>query len=270
MNELSIKQMTISSIEVAEMLEIKHADLLKKLDGTKKSDGTTKQVGIIPVLTGGNFPVSDYFIEDSYKDNSGKTNKCYQFTKLGCDFIANKFTGEKGIIFTAKYVKRFNEMTKYIKEQSSNKAQLQVPFDEIVKSVGIVADSLNANDASRLLMYDKLFSSYGIATEFLPKYENNGSREIRPATELLKRIGANIKTAAFNQLLIKNGFLEERSRKSTKSDELRYFKALTEKGLQYGENLISPKNQKEVQPYYYSDSFEELYSLVAEKGGVLA
>ena len=35
---------------------------------------------------------------------------CYEVTKIGCDFLANKFTGEKGILFTAKYVKRFNEM----------------------------------------------------------------------------------------------------------------------------------------------------------------
>ncbi len=264
MNELSIKQMTISSIEVAEMLGVEHYKIIRKLEGAKE------RKGYIQVLADAQMGVSDYFIEDSYKDNSGKTNKCYQFTKLGCDFIANKFTGEKGIIFTAKYVKRFNEMTKYIKEQSSNKTQFQVPFDEVIKAVSVIAGDLKVNEASKLLMYEKTCNSYGVATEFLPKYENNGSREIRPATELLKRIGASIKTAAFNQLLIKNGLLEERTRKSTKSDELRYFKALTEKGLQYGENLISPKNQRETQPYYFADSFEELYSLVAEKGGVLA
>ncbi len=266
MNDLSIKQMTISSIEVAEMLEVKHADLLKKLEGTKKANGTTKQVGIIPVLTEGNFPVSDYFIEDSYKDNSGKANKCYQFTKLGCDFIANKFTGEKGIIFTAKYVKRFNEMTEYIKAQSTNKTQLQVSFDEIVKAVGIVANSLNANDASRLLMYDKLFSSYGIATEFLPKYENNGSREMKPATELLRQIGANISTVAFNKMLVEQGYLEIKSRKSTTAKSgIKFYKVLSKKGLQYGENLVHEKNQREAQPYYYADTFQKLYNIVTER-----
>ena len=99
---------TIDSREVAEMLEMKYYEFLKKLEGN------TKQVGIIPTLTKGNFPVSDYFIETTYKDNSGKTNKSYLFTKMGCEFIANKFTGEKGILFTAKYVKRFNEMQQVI------------------------------------------------------------------------------------------------------------------------------------------------------------
>ncbi len=83
---------------------IRHSDLLIKLDGSKKVKG------IVPVLTERNFPLSDYFIESSYIDGSGKTNKCYDCTKMGCEFLANKFTGEKGIIFTAKYVKRFNEL----------------------------------------------------------------------------------------------------------------------------------------------------------------
>ncbi len=59
--------------------------------------------------------VSDYFILSTYQDASGKENKCYLVTKLGCDFLANKFTGEKGILFTAKYVKRFDEMEQAIK-----------------------------------------------------------------------------------------------------------------------------------------------------------
>lgn len=109
------KEKTISSLEVAEMFETEHKEILRKLEGSTKSDGTTKQVGIIPTLTKGNFPLSDYFILSSYKDASGKQNKCYKVTKLGCDFLANKFTGEKGILFTAKYVKRFHEMEEQLK-----------------------------------------------------------------------------------------------------------------------------------------------------------
>lgn len=101
---------TITTVEVAEMMEVEHKEILKKLEGTRKPDGSVKQIGIIPVLTRGDFPLSDYFALSTYKDSSGKENKCYNVTRLGCDFLANKFTGEKGILFTAKYVKRFNEM----------------------------------------------------------------------------------------------------------------------------------------------------------------
>ena len=127
MNELiKNNKTTISSMDVAEMLGIKHVEILKKLDGTTKPDGKVKQVRIIPTLTKGNFPLSDYFILSSYKDNSGKENKCYLVTKLGCDFLANKFTGEKGILFTAKYVKRFDEMEQAVK----NKYKLPTTYKE--------------------------------------------------------------------------------------------------------------------------------------------
>ena len=106
MNELIEKQNkpTISSLEVSEMMGINHKEMLRKLEGGKD------RKGYVSVLTEHQMAPSDYFIEDAYRDESGKLNKCYQFTKMGCEFIANKFTGEKGILFTAKYVKRFNEM----------------------------------------------------------------------------------------------------------------------------------------------------------------
>lgn len=113
MNQLqTFDRPTINSVEVAGMIGIKHYQLLEKLEGTK----TIK--GIIPTLTDHNFMVSEYFNESSYKDATGKTNKCYDLTKMGCEFIANKFTGEKGILFTAMYVKRFNEMERNANQPS--------------------------------------------------------------------------------------------------------------------------------------------------------
>lgn len=104
------KKQTITTLEIADMMGIPHYEILRKLEGTTNAHGSVKQIGIIPVLTGEKIPVSDYFSLSSYRDASGKENRCYEVTKLGCDFLANKFTGEKGIIFTALYVKRFNEM----------------------------------------------------------------------------------------------------------------------------------------------------------------
>ena len=59
MNNLINKKeiQTITSLEVAEMLGIKHYQVLEKLEGTKNIKG------IIPTLTHHNFMVSDYFIE---------------------------------------------------------------------------------------------------------------------------------------------------------------------------------------------------------------
>lgn len=116
--EKTDKVQTITTLEIAEMMETPHYEILRKLEGTTNADGSTKQIGIIPVLTDGKIPVSDYFSVSAYKDASGKENRCYNVTKIGCDFLANKFTGEKGILFTARYVKRFDEMEKQIKNNT--------------------------------------------------------------------------------------------------------------------------------------------------------
>ena len=89
--------------------------------------------------------LSDYFIPSVYKDNSGKKNKCYLVTKLGCDFLANKFMGEKGVIFTAKYVKRFNEMEQTIQNQyklpvTYKEALLQL-IEQVEKNEKLLADN---------------------------------------------------------------------------------------------------------------------------------
>lgn len=95
----------IPSYEVAKMMEVEHAKVLRMIEGDKT------HIGIIPTLRKAQLGVSEYFIESTYKvENNNKIYKCYECTKLGCDMLANKITGEKGILFTAKYVKRFNEM----------------------------------------------------------------------------------------------------------------------------------------------------------------
>ena len=60
--------------------------------------------------------VTDYFIKSSYRTEQNKELPCYEVTKLGCDFLANKSTGEKGVLFTARYVKRFYEMEHQVKQ----------------------------------------------------------------------------------------------------------------------------------------------------------
>ena len=102
--------LTIDSREVAEMLGREYYELLKEIEGRK--DG--KNVGIIPTLEKGNFHVSNYFIESSYKSGT-RDYKCYLVTKMGCELIANKQQGEKGILFTAGYVEKFNSMEQRIK-----------------------------------------------------------------------------------------------------------------------------------------------------------
>lgn len=105
----SLGKTTITTLEVAEMMEVEHWDLLRKLDGRTKKDGSHSK-GYIEILNDNHLAVVDYFIKSSYLDAKGEERPCYEVTKLGCDFLANKSTGEKGVLFTARYVKKFYEM----------------------------------------------------------------------------------------------------------------------------------------------------------------
>ena len=103
---------TIDSREAAEMMEIEHSKLLRMLEGDKT------HIGIIPVLRKAQLGLSKYFVESTYKSGT-REYKCYLCTKMGCEMLANKLTGEKGILFTAKYVDKFNEMENKLKEQEN-------------------------------------------------------------------------------------------------------------------------------------------------------
>lgn len=141
-NEGQVVQ-TIPSYEVAEMMDREHWKVLRMLIGT------TKDIGIIPTLANNEIVVSDYFIESMYKDASGKSNKCYECTKLGCDLLANKMTGEKGILFTARYVKRFNEMVENPLANASKELQAIFMIDRkqqvIEKRVGAIEEKMTVD-----------------------------------------------------------------------------------------------------------------------------
>lgn len=132
-----------------------------------------------------------------------------------------------------------------------------IPLKEQVESLQAVADMLRMNDASKLLMLEGFYKGYNIPTGFLPKYELNGSRQMKAATTLLKECRYAISAVRFNKMLVDQGYLEEKTRPSSKGKEAK-FKSLTDKGLKYGENAVSPHNQKETQPLYYEDVFQEL------------
>lgn len=255
-NELTVFEengnLFTDSREVADMIETRHSDLLEKI------------VGYIKHLADGDFRSLDYFIPSTYVDMQGKGRPCYQCTKKGCDMIANKLQGKKGVIFTAKYIEAFDKMAEFI--QKGIEYNHQVSFREQVECVGVVADILKVNDASKIMMLNDLYKTYDLPSGFLPKYENNGSRELKSATELLKRFDLGMSAKAFNILLVEQGYLEERTRRSTSSDNgIRKYKALTDKGLNYGENAVSPQCQREVQPLYYTDSFKELFDIVVRQ-----
>ena len=118
------------------------------------------------------------------------------------------------------------------------------------------SDILRMSEASRLGLLHKAYSIHGMDTKILPVYAEK-KRVSFSATKLLEDRGKPMSAVLFNKLMVIDGLLEEKERPSS-SGGVKKFKMLTEKGLEFGENLVSPKNEKEVQPYYFEDSFDVL------------
>lgn len=94
-------QQAIDSREVAEMVGKQHKHLLRDI---------ASYIEIMEKAGEPKFGPSDFFILSSYVSAQNKELPCYLITKKGCDMIANKLTGEKGVLFTAAYVTAFEEM----------------------------------------------------------------------------------------------------------------------------------------------------------------
>lgn len=102
--------LTTDSREVAEMIGKRHDHLIRDIKGYIGHMEVSPDLGSADLK----IKASDFFIESNYKDASGKENKCYLLTRKGCDMVANKMTGKKGVLFTATYVTKFEEMEKEI------------------------------------------------------------------------------------------------------------------------------------------------------------
>lgn len=144
----------IDSREVAEMINRPHNDLLKDIRR------------FIAFLGEGDFSQSSFFIESTYKNQQNKMQPCYLLTKMGCEMVANKMTGQKGVLFTAAYVQKFNEME--MNQQSAQQAFKTLPLSLTTSTVEQLtaeahlfkrADALLELSADLLLKSQRVISS---------------------------------------------------------------------------------------------------------------
>lgn len=116
-------QLLADSREVAEMTGKQHNNLLRDIDG---------YVAILDQNS--NLSSDQFFIESSYNAGTGKQYKCFLLTRKGCDMVANKMSGEKGVLFTAAYVTKFEEMEKQLfKAPQTTLEVLQVSIAQLVE-----------------------------------------------------------------------------------------------------------------------------------------
>lgn len=106
----------VDSREVAEMLDKRHANLVRDIENYQDILSQNSKLSS-----------DEYFLESNYQAGTGKQYKHYLLTKKGCDMVANKMTGSKGVMFTAMYVDAFHKMDEHIKQQ----AQISTPTSQL-------------------------------------------------------------------------------------------------------------------------------------------
>ncbi|HSH24459.1 MAG TPA: Rha family transcriptional regulator [Massilibacterium sp.] len=111
---------TIDTREVARMVGKEHKHLLRDIKG------------YLEILGRSNFGLTEFFIESTYTNSQNKKLPCYLVTRKGCEFIANKLTGEKGVLFTASYINRFHEMESALKPKTQLEI-LQASINQMVE-----------------------------------------------------------------------------------------------------------------------------------------
>ncbi|WP_277631359.1 phage regulatory protein/antirepressor Ant [Atopococcus tabaci] len=193
---------TIESREVAEMVGKEHKELLRDIRTYSEYLGESK------------IALTDFFVPSTYISIQNKELPCYLITKLGCEMIANKLTGKKGVVFTAKYVQRFNEMEQqtvhsymiedpiaraerwieeqrqrmYLEQQTEVQAQLIAEYepkisylDKILESKGtlaitqIAADyGLTANKLNKILHEERVQHKVGGQWILYKEHMNKG------------------------------------------------------------------------------------------------
>lgn len=121
MNELTIIDRSgvevVDSREVAEAIGKQHAHLMRDIKN---------YCDILDKSSESKIGLADFFIPSTYIDSQDKERPCYLLTKKGCDMVANKMTGEKGVIFTAMYVSAFEKMREKITKPMTTAEMFQL------------------------------------------------------------------------------------------------------------------------------------------------
>lgn len=142
------------SRDVAQAIGKQHKELLRTIRG------------YCEILTESKIALSEFFVEATYEDSTGRTLPCYLITRKGCDMIANKLTGKKGVLFTAAYVTAFEKMTEQLTTTGTQffppKATSAGEVSSLIKNVRITMERQNSAPIKIARQTELLLRHFGI------------------------------------------------------------------------------------------------------------
>lgn len=138
---------------------------------------------------------------------------------------------------------------------------------DMIAALEIAARMLNASESGKLAMLHgyaranapallPALPAYAIDAPAVAGQAATSSEVTKSATALLKEAGSTLSARAFNALALERGLLSKVTRAGTKG--AKEFLVVTDAGLRWGKNVISPQNPRESQPHWYSRSFPAL------------
>jgi hypothetical protein len=245
MADLILSKQTMSSLEIAELTGKQHAHVMRDIRNLLEQG-----------VSESNFGLSSY---NQPQPNGGyKKVDCYELTRKGSLILASGYNA----LLREKIIDRWEALETGKAEPiiTSVKTEVKQPtISDKMKAATWAAKFLNLNESSKLIIAKQILEPYNLP---LPDYTPSKG-VLKSASKLLAEMGLKkqISAQVFNKRAIEKGYLYDIERDSSHGQK-KQFKSITEKGLSYGENQVSPNNPRETQPLWYVDKFSELLGIL--------
>lgn len=196
-----------------------------------------------------------------YIDGRGRTQPCYELDRYHTEVLVTGYDVKR----RAAVIKRWFDL-----ESGKARPVVSSNVPATLALVECAANLLRASDSGKVVMLRKAGEAIGADTSFLPAYTEDsapghvGAMDTASLTQLLRDSGVTISAARANGILHDLGFLDHRTRKTT-SGGTKQFWCVTDAGLKYGKNVVSPQSPRETQPHWYRSTFADLLSLIVQE-----
>lgn len=221
----------IDSREVAEMVEKNHGHLMRDISNYIKimekanvsqngEVGNESKIGLVANEL--KIEAGEFFIPSSYVDGKGEARPCYLITKKGCDMVANKMTGEKGVLFTAAYVSAFEKMRKHIQNEVNQIAQISQALSAMAMDIQSLSDMVHAHNAKLDAIKEKVdkvekeasYSNYYLRLQMRSGYDENWrqrqSKNINAISEFIGVDGKQLLQEIYREMENRYGVVLEK------------------------------------------------------------
>lgn len=143
------------------------------------------------------------------------------------------------------------------------------PHTGEIRALILVARELRMAESAKLAMLSRYFAQFLTTENILPSYaidapviagvSGDSAEATASAAQLLKERNSSYGASTFFKLAEQAGFVERLRRPSSKTPGVdREFWNVTEKGLEFGKNLINLHNPRSTQPHWYRSKFDAL------------